>query len=78
MFLMNEADKVGSDIGKYLDDLDGVLERELASIMAVRERVHRLKRDLRESRRVEREYVEASRRVFGGLGVGDGEGDGDE
>jgi hypothetical protein len=32
-----------------LEDLDGVLEREMASIFMVREKVQKLKRDLKES-----------------------------
>lgn len=44
---MNEADKIGSNIEKYLDELDSVLEKELSSIYQVRDRVHRLKRNLK-------------------------------
>lgn len=47
MFLMNEADKIGSNIEKYLEDLDEVLDRELSSIYEVRERINRLRRNLK-------------------------------
>lgn len=66
MFLMNEADKIGSNIEKYLDELDEVLGRELGSILAVRERVHRLKKDLAESQRLEKLYIEESNRLYRG------------
>ena len=44
---MNEADKIGSNIEKYLEDLDEVLDRELSSIYEVRERINRLRRNLK-------------------------------
>lgn len=42
-----------------------MLEKELNSIYEVRERVHKLKRDLRESHRLENLYIEQSNRTFG-------------
>lgn len=36
MALMNEADKIGSDIESYLSNLDNVLLRELDSINQMR------------------------------------------
>lgn len=64
MFLMGEADKVGSDIEKYLYSLESVLERELASIMEVKEKVIKIKKDFNESQRIENLLVEESKKYY--------------
>lgn len=66
MFLMNEADKIGSNIEKYLEDLDEVLDKELTSIYDLRERIGRLRKNLKESQRLEKLYIEESNKLYGG------------
>lgn len=46
MVLMGEADKIGSNIEEYLNNLEIVLERELSSIKEVKDRVIKMKRNL--------------------------------
>lgn len=64
MVLMSEADKIGSNIEDYLNNLELVLDRELTSIREVKDKVSKMKKNLSESKRVERMYVEASKKMF--------------
>ena len=43
---MSEADKIGSNIEDYLNNLELVLDRELTSIRQVKERVIKMKKNL--------------------------------
>ena len=64
MFLMGQADKVGSNVEEYLNNLEIVLERELSSIKEVKDKVIKLKKNLNESKRVEKLYIEASKKMY--------------
>lgn len=47
MQLRNEADKIGSNIEDYLDNLDALLEQKVSSIVALRDKIYHIKGYLR-------------------------------
>lgn len=57
MQLRNEADKIGSNIEDYLDNLDDLLEHKLGSIFALRDKISQIKGYLRESKKLEEQYA---------------------
>jgi hypothetical protein len=52
MQLRNEADKIGSNIEDYLDNLDTLLEQKVTSIVALRDKIYHIKGYLRESKKI--------------------------
>lgn len=52
MQLRNEADKIGSNIEDYLDNLDALLEQKVTSIVALRDKIYQIKGYLRESKKI--------------------------
>ena len=64
MRLRNEADKIGSNIEDYLDSLDDLLERKLASIVHMQGRVRQIKGYLKESKRLEEQYAQMEKQLY--------------
>lgn len=52
MHLRNEADKIGSNIEDYLNNLDDLLEQKTTSITVLRNKIAQIKGYLRESKRI--------------------------
>lgn len=57
MQLRNEADKIGSNIEDYLDNLEALLDQKTASIQSLRNRVGMIKGYLKESKKIEQQYA---------------------
>lgn len=57
MQLRNEADKIGSNIEDYLDNLDHLLDQKVSSIDALRSRIYQIKGYLRDSKKIEEQYA---------------------
>jgi hypothetical protein len=64
MQLRNEADKIGSNIEDYLDNLDALLEQKVASIVALRDKIYHIKGYLRESKKIEERYGLLERQMY--------------
>lgn len=65
---MNDVDQIGSSIDDYLDNLEGVLEKQLNSIHMVRDKVRKMKNDLKESQRIESLYLKENAKQVGNYG----------
>lgn len=52
MQLRNEADKIGSNIEDYLDNLDLLLEQKVESIQTLRSKIAQIKGYLSESKKI--------------------------
>lgn len=57
MQLRNDADKIGSNIEDYLDNLDQLLEHKLSSIMVLKKKIGEIKGYLKESKSLEEQYA---------------------
>ena len=57
MQLRNEADKIGSNIEDYLDNLYHLLDQKVSSIDALRSRIYQIKGYLRDSKKIEEQYA---------------------
>jgi flagellar biosynthesis chaperone FliJ len=64
MQLRNEADKIGSNIEDYLDNLDHLLDQKVSSIEMLREKIHQIKGYLRESKKIEEQYAHMERQAY--------------
>lgn len=56
MHLRNEADKIGSNIEDYLNDLGFLLEQKTNSIQHLQLKIQQIKGYLRESKKIEEQY----------------------
>ena len=61
MLIKSEADKIGSRIEDYLQNLGEVLDAKVSSIFAMKEKIERIKDHLEESKNLEEQYLVASR-----------------
>lgn len=61
MLIKAEADKIGSRIEDYLENLSGVLDAKLNSIFELKARIEKIRDHLDESKMLEEQYLAGSR-----------------
>lgn len=64
MHLRNEADKIGSNIEDYLDNLEDLLEQKTNSIQSLKNKIGLIKGYLRESKKIEEQYAHLERNIY--------------
>ena len=57
MKLRNDADRIGSNIEDYLDNLDEILDHKMASILTLKKKIGEIKGYLKESKTLEEQYA---------------------
>lgn len=64
MQLRNDADKIGSNIEDYLDNLDELLDHKMASILTLKKKIGEIKGYLKESKSLEEQYAAMEKQMY--------------
>ena len=64
MKLRNDADKIGSNIEDYLDNLDEILDHKMASILTLKKKIGEIKGYLKESKTLEEQYAFVEKQMY--------------
>ena len=64
MKLRNDADKIGSNIEDYLDNLDEILDHKMASIKKKKKKIGEIKGYLKESKTLEEQYAFVEKQMY--------------
>lgn len=64
MQLRNDADKIGSNIEDYLDNLDDLLNHKMSSILTLKKKIGEIKGYLKESKMLEEQYASLEKQIY--------------